>query len=42
MFSLSVQLMLYGLIGVFIALAIIYISVRSVVKIFPGKTESVD
>ena len=37
MFSLSLQLMLYGLAGVFAALTVIYIFVRVIVKLFPYK-----
>ena len=35
----ALQLMAYGLSGVFIALAILYIIVKLIVKIFPGKAE---
>jgi Na+-transporting methylmalonyl-CoA/oxaloacetate decarboxylase gamma subunit len=35
MFSLALQLMLYGLAGVFAALAVLYTAVRAVSKIFP-------
>ena len=31
--------MLYGLAGVFIALAILYIAVKTIVKVFPNEAE---
>ena len=37
MLSQSLQLMLYGLAGVFAALAVIYAAIRIAVKIFPYK-----
>ena len=39
MFILSLQLMLYGLAGVFVSLAILYIAVCAAVKIFPYNQE---
>jgi Na+-transporting methylmalonyl-CoA/oxaloacetate decarboxylase gamma subunit len=40
MFALSLQLMFYGLIGVFMALGILYIAVNSLTWIFPQDVES--
>jgi len=40
MFTLSLQLMLYGLIGVFSALAILFIAVKGMTWMFPCDTES--
>ena len=40
MFLLSLKLMLHGLFGVFIALTILYIAVKSMVKIFPCDAEN--
>jgi len=37
MFSLSLQLMGYGLAGVFGALAVLYITVRVMTKVFPKR-----
>ena len=37
--SLSFQLMLYGLIGVFAALAILYAAIRIIGRIFPSDRE---
>ena len=37
MFGLSMQVMLYGLVGVFSALAILALSVKALTKIFPNK-----
>ena len=39
MISLSLQLMLYGLIGVFAVLLILYLAIKLIVKIFPSKDE---
>jgi Na+-transporting methylmalonyl-CoA/oxaloacetate decarboxylase gamma subunit len=39
MFSLSLQLMFYGLTGVFIALSILYIAVKAIVMVFPYDTK---
>ena len=40
MVSLSLQLMLYGLAGVFSALAVLYAAVKVIAKIFPYKTDN--
>ena len=40
MLSLSLKLMSYGLAGVFIALAALYISVKLMVKLFPCDTDN--
>jgi|GEM_PF-3105973 len=37
----SLHIMLYGLIGVFAALTVIYAAIRIVVKVFPNDHESV-
>jgi Na+-transporting methylmalonyl-CoA/oxaloacetate decarboxylase gamma subunit len=39
MFALALRLMLYGLTGVFAALAVIYAALRIMVKVFPYKAE---
>ena len=39
MIHLSLQLMFYGLSGVFLALAILFIAVNIMVKVFPKSAE---
>ena len=39
MLMLALQLMLYGLAGVFAALAILYITLKIMVKVFPAPAE---
>jgi uncharacterized membrane protein YqjE len=40
MFYLSLLLMMYGLAGVFIALAVLHLAVTIMVKMFPNDRES--
>jgi Na+-transporting methylmalonyl-CoA/oxaloacetate decarboxylase gamma subunit len=40
MLMLSLQLMMYGLIGVFSALAILFIAIQSMSTLFPDDTNS--
>jgi len=40
MFTLSLKLMLFGLIGVFGALAVLYFAVNIMAKIFPDNVET--
>ena len=39
MLELSLQLMLYGMIGVFSTLVILYLAVKLIAKIFPADEE---
>ena len=40
MLTQSLQLMLYGLGGVFASLAVLYVSVKIITAVFPGKNKT--